>query len=130
MRVSRWLLVGVAMAAQLMATGCGGGGGGSGFAEFFGGVGSFFELFGGSSGGNSDGNTTLASTDGLLDDNFIDKLVNDGSSSEGGSSDQDTTIQVPADTINNPEPGSMVLFGGGLASLVIWRRRRGLRSVT
>ncbi len=118
------------MAAQLMATGCGGGG--SGFAEFFGGGGSsFFELFGGSGGSsNSDGNTTLASTDGLLDDNFIDELVNDGSSSEGGSSDQDTTIQVPADTINNPEPGSMVLFGGSLASLVIWRRRRGLRSVT
>jgi hypothetical protein len=30
-------------------------------------------------------------------------------------------------TVNNPEPASVALFGGGLASLALWRRRKAHR---
>ena len=91
-------LFGVAIAVQLLATGClglgGGGSGGSGTSSLFNsGSGS-----GSSSGLSSEsGSPTLASL-----------TLNSGS---GG-------------PIQNPEPASVALFGTGLIGFGVWRRRK------
>lgn len=89
----------VASGITLLTAGCGGGGGG-GIFGFFG---------GGSDSGAGDFVTTL-----------------DGGTS--GSSGGTTSLASDIATVHHPEPASLALFGGGLAGLAGWRRRRAKRT--
>ena len=89
----------VASGIILLTAGCGGGGGGG-----------IFSLFGGGSdSGAGDFVTTL-----------------DGGTS--GSSGGTTSLASDIATVHHPEPASLALFGGGLAGLAGWRRRRAKRT--
>ena len=72
--------------------------------------GGLFGFFGGNSGGASDAVGDLASSGGSV----------------GGAFDVASVTQEVA-TVSNPEPASMILFGGGAAGLALIRRRRKAR---
>lgn len=100
---STWMVV-LGIAVPLLTAGCGSGGG-SGLFSLFGssGASDILDSFGSGSDSGS-GGTILASTGG-------------SSSGPSGSSQ----------TVHNPEPASIGLFAGGLASLALARRRRKTR---
>ena len=58
-----------------------------------------------------------------------------GSSSDGGgdvilSTGSGRAFDVSPATVHNPEPGSLALFGGGLAGLAAWRRKRKAKRIS
>lgn len=89
-----WLAV-AGVALPLLLAGCEGSGGGSGAGSFFGGSGSSFA---GSSFEGTLGGVVVGG-DGTLD-------------------------LASVATVHSPEPGSLAVFGGGLAGLALWRRRK------
>ena len=95
-------LVALGITAQLLTAGCLGGGGGSS---------GLFDLFG-SGGSDTASNTT----------DVLDSVASAGSQSSSGSGVPEVA------TLHSPEPGSLVLFGGGLAGLAVLRRRRKKRA--
>ena len=96
MRVQHgWIAMALgALALALMTTGCKQGAGLS-------------SLFGGSGGSGSS--------------SFFS---GDGSGEIILSSGSGRVFDVSPATVNNPEPASIALFGGGLAGLAVWRRRK------
>ena len=94
-RLSHGLVL-FALPALLASGGCLFGGGGSG--------GGLFGFFGGGSGSGETGSSLVASF-----------------ASSGGGFD---SIAQDVATIQNPEPASMVLFGGGMAGVAFLRRRK------
>ena len=53
----------------------------------------------------------------------------DSDNSGGSGGEQDlaggsTSLEIEAATIHNPEPGSLACFGGGMAGIGWWRRRK------
>ena len=98
------LLVGAALTMQLMTAGCFGGGGGS----IISGIGDFFSGFFGGSNSSSSGINGIG-------ENIVVSLSEDASGDNG----------IPeVAVLHNPEPGSLMLFGSGLAGLSFIRRRR------
>ena len=100
----------VALVAQFVVAGCSSGsGGGSVFGSIFsdGSIESALDLFG-------------------SDDGF--ETVDEGDSTSTIDIDDGDEIQKIA-TINNPEPASLALFGGGLAVAAATRRRRKRRQL-
>jgi len=77
--------------------------------------GGLFGFFGGTSGSDSGG------TSGAIGD-----LASSGGSVGGALNLASVTQEVA--TVSNPEPASMVLFGGGAAGLALIRRRRKSRA--
>ena len=127
----------VITAVPLFTAGCLGGGGG--LSGLFGGGngGGFFGFLGGGSGdfgtsadfgsgsgsdlsvggeGESDGGLLGGSISSFSE--YVGVIDGDGDGYEGG------IDEGPGVTIVNPEPASMALFGGGLAGLALWRRRK------
>ena len=103
-RASSLTLLGLAVAVQLLTTGCLGlsGGGGS----------STSGLFDGGSGSGSSSSASTGSGDSSI---ALASLGSEGSGSGGSGS---------GGPVNNPEPTSVALFGGGLVGLGLWRRRK------
>lgn len=98
--VRRWV-TGMGVASMLLLTaGCSGGGGLSGL---------FDSIFGGGSGDS--GSAVFAALD-----------TGTSGFSSGGSTGGGAISSIA--TINNPEPGSIVLFGSGLAGMAMLRRRK------
>ena len=99
----------VAVLIQVLAAGCKGGGlssllggeHGDGSSEVFAAFGP--DVSDGSGGGSGSGSG--------------------GGSGGGGGSGNSGPVPGVA-TVHHPEPGSLALFGGGLASLALWRRRK------
>ena len=87
--------VALAVAVQLIVSGCNGGGGG------------LFGLFSGGDSGSSGSAGDLGS------------LASGGAGESGSGSVGSSNVA----TVHNPEPTSLALFGGGLAGLWSWRRR-------
>ncbi len=102
------MLIGAALAMQVMTAGCLSGGGSivSGIGEFFSG---FF----------SGSNNSSSGINGISE-NVIAALPGDASESESNNSPQVPQVAV----LHNPEPGSLMLFGSGLAGLSFIRRRK------
>lgn len=99
--VRRWV-TGLGVASVLLLTaGCSGGGGGL--------SGLFDSVFGGGSGDS--GSAVLAALD-----------TGTSGFSSGGSIGGDSIPSIA--TVSNPEPGSVVLFGSGLAGMALLRRRK------
>ena len=90
----------------LLTSGCSAGGG-SGLLSFLGGLAGHHTSGGAGSDGSSSGGGTQTLTGDL--------------GSDGGSGPGVPVVDVPV--VTNPEPGSMILFGGGLAAMVAARRR-------
>ncbi len=108
-KVLRTLGVAGLLSLQLLMTGCNASGGLSGL----------FGLFGLLGGGSSDDVVqTLASEGSDGGTGGENDLI--GSNGHESSSDIVPTVAV----LHNPEPGSLALFGGGMAGLAMWRRRR------
>jgi len=107
----RWVTRFGIAAACLVAAGCEGGGGVSGVID---------SVFGGGSGDS--GSTVLAALDsgaGAFSGG------SSGGSTGGGTGGLTGGGSVPSiATVSNPEPGSMVLFGSGLALTFAIRRRK------
>ena len=118
---SRTTIVIVGATIQLLISGCGGGGGGGLFGSLFGGgaesadiFASFAStglgLFGGDLGDFTNFSSDTVGGDGVLD------LLGDGGNDPG--------IVPNVATVHHPEPGTMALFGGGLAGAAALSRRR------
>ena len=109
-------------AALLLSTGCKAGGGGL-FSGFGGGdAGGVFALFGGGGGGSGDDTGGSA----VGQSGSFGALSSSNLGVGGGVGG--TALESFA-TVHNPEPGSMALFGGGLAGMAWWRRRKARRSL-
>ncbi len=111
-KAKKILMLSAALAVQLLSSGCLFSGGGlSGF--FGGGESAAVAAFsnGGSSGSN-DGQGSGGGSGGEV-------------SRFSGINPEDSSIDVPqVAVLHNPEPASMILFGGGLTGLGFLRRRR------
>ena len=101
------------LAIAATTTGCLGGGGG--------GLSSLFEFFGehASSSSSSSGGGAFA----------LASVPGGGGSEEGyvgdeGESGGEGVGQNPGDVVHNPEPATLMLFGGGLAGLGLSRKRK------
>lgn len=105
-RFQTFSLVVIALVLQMMTTGCGFRGGGSSGGGIFGGI---FDFFGG---GGSDSSSSGDSGSSVLSQLAIEDL--------GGSLGE----VAPAAVIHSPEPGSLILFGAGLAGAALCRRRK------
>ena len=115
-----WLL-GSAMSVQLITSECQAGGGGL-FGLFVVGDSGVTAILGGSptsgSSGSTNGNTGSGSKEQNLPGSSTGN-TSDNASTEG-------TIQSIA-TVHHPEPASLALFGGGLISVGLIRRRKARR---
>lgn len=103
---------------QLMTSGCLGLGGGA--------AGIFGFITGGGNGEDSDSGSTVASLIGGGGGGSAGSAFS--SDSDGVSSGSAGGSAPAAATIHNPEPGSLLLFGAGLAGLSLGRRRKKRRS--
>ena len=108
---SRIVFVASAATIQLLVSGCGGGGGASGF---------FSGLFG----GGSDTAGILGSFASAGGELFGDGGGTGGEGGVGGGLEGSGGGAGEIATVHSPEPGSVALFGGGLACTAILSRRR------
>lgn len=104
---SVWMLA-ASISVLLLTSGCSGGG-----------LSNLFGLFGWGDGGGSSGNSGILSSLAGGGDGANELAGIDGS---GGDSTQSGVSTIA--TVHHPEPGSLVLFGGGLASALFSRRRK------
>ena len=94
------------LAIAATTTGCLGGGGG--------GLSSLFEFFGDHASSSSSGGGTFELTG-------VPGGSNGGNAGDGGG---EGPGQNPGDVVHNPEPATLMLFGGGLAGLGLSRKRK------
>ena len=114
MGVGKHIRVGVAVLGLMFVAGCKGG---DSLSELFNAAGSLTSsLFGGGStsgsGNGSGSGSQIASNSGP-----------GGSGGDSGSGAGDSTVLANAAVVHQPEPASLALFAGGLASLAMYRRR-------
>ena len=122
-QIEKMWLLGSAMSVQLITSGCQAGGGGL-FGLFVVGDSGVTAILGGSPNGGSSGSTDGNTGSGSTEQNLS------GGSSAGNTSDNPSTegtIQSIA-TVHHPEPASLALFGGGLISVGLIRRRKARRN--
>ena len=109
------LLVCAALTTQLMTAGCLFGGG-----SILGGLGeAFASFFGGS---NNDDNGSSGNNENIVNNPQVTPPGNNDDFIPDGGSGSGNTPQVAV--LHNPEPGSLMLFGSGLAGLTLIRRRK------
>ena len=119
---SRTTFIIIGATIQLLISGCGGGGGGGLFGSLFGGGSNAADLF-----------ASFASTGGdLFSGDFGLFSLGDGTGGDVGGGVVDTVGDVGGGvaglsgvaTVHHPEPGTMALFGGGMAGTAFLGRRR------
>ena len=95
----------------LLTSGCSAGGG-SGLLSFLDGLAGHHTSGGAGSDGSSSGGGTVGG---------VTQTITGEWGSDGGSGPGAPVVDVPV--VTNPEPGSMILFGGGLVAMAAVRRR-------
>ena len=109
--VAQLALVAASVSALLLTAGCKSGGGG-----IFGG------LFGGGESSGVDALSSLFSSDSSSSGSELASTA--GGVEQGSGGDNYVGGTPPVATLHHPEPGSIALFGSGLAGLVLARRRK------